>query len=136
MFVRIDGGLVVAATFADQPDGDWLEVQATTRPADTITTTWDEGVGVIDGQPVQTWSERPWTAEELAAMSAARLAALRASTNAQTLRDRLLAALATNQTYLARTSPTTAQNTAQVKALTSQTSSLVRLALGLLDSTN
>lgn len=55
-----------------------------------------------------------------------------------------------NQTYLAITSPTTAQAVAQVKALTQQnnaliaqvrsltrqTNALIRLALGLLDSTN
>lgn len=56
--------------------------------------------------------------------------------NAATLTDRANAALTVNATYLAIPSPTAAQNTAQVKALTAQVNAIVRLYLGRLDSTS
>jgi hypothetical protein len=56
-----------------------------------------------------------------------------------TNRDALLAkvgpALTTNAAYLALASPTTAQNTAQIKALTREVSALARLVAAQLDST-
>jgi|SRR5450756_1060948 len=45
------------------------------------------------------------------------------------LKTQALAALATDATFLALTSPTTAQAVAQVRALTQQTSALIRLAV-------
>lgn len=56
--------------------------------------------------------------------------------NGDTLRSQALAALTTNRTYVARTSPTAAQTTAQVQALSQQNNGLIRLLLGLLDGTN
>lgn len=47
--------------------------------------------------------------------------------NAVTLLDRARQALTTNATYLALASPSTAQSTAQVKALTRQVDGLIRL---------
>lgn len=47
--------------------------------------------------------------------------------NAQTLRDKAAQALAKNATYLALASPSTAQNAAQVKALTRQVNAVIRL---------
>lgn len=53
--------------------------------------------------------------------------------NATTLRERADTAMANNRTYLAVASPTTAQNTAQIKALTRQNTALIRLVLNKLD---
>lgn len=47
---------------------------------------------------------------------------------------KVLSALQTNQTYLGRTNPSTAQNTAQVQALTRQMTALIRIAVDQLDS--
>lgn len=54
--------------------------------------------------------------------------------NAATLRSRAQTALTTNATYIAIASPTTAQNTAQVKALTRQVDGVIRLLLNQTDS--
>lgn len=47
--------------------------------------------------------------------------------NAQTLYGKAAQALANNATYLALPSPSTAQNTAQIKALTRQVNAVLRL---------
>ncbi len=52
--------------------------------------------------------------------------------NETTLRSRATAALTSNTTYLALAAPSTAQNTAQIKALTKESNALIRLLLGLL----
>lgn len=56
--------------------------------------------------------------------------------NDETLRQQALTALAANRTYIGRASPTAAQQTAQIKALTQQNNGLIRLLLGLLDGTD
>lgn len=56
--------------------------------------------------------------------------------NQQTLQQQAQTALVNNRTYLALASPTTAQNTAQVKALTQQHQALIRMALNQFDATN
>lgn len=56
--------------------------------------------------------------------------------NRRALIDKAQAALTSNDTYLARTAPTTAQNTAQVKALTRQVNALIRLTVKALDTTS
>lgn len=55
--------------------------------------------------------------------------------NRATLEQRAKAAMAANTAYLARTSPTTAQTTAQVRVLTQECQALIRMALNLLDGT-
>lgn len=82
----------------------------------TQTTTLADGtvytvVTYSDGSKSETWTPVAGTA----------------AANAQTLRDRSRAALGTNATYLALASPSTAQNTAQVKALTRQVDGIIRL---------
>jgi len=56
--------------------------------------------------------------------------------NMRTLDQRLVDALAANQTYLAIVGPTNAQNTAQIKSLTRQVSALIRLFRRQLDATD
>lgn len=56
--------------------------------------------------------------------------------NEQSIRQQVAAALATNRTYTARQSPTAAQTTAQVQALSRQNNGLIRLLLSLLDGTD
>lgn len=56
--------------------------------------------------------------------------------NQQTLQQQAQAALANNRTYIALSAPSTAQNTAQIKALSQQMQALIRMALGQFDATN
>lgn len=49
--------------------------------------------------------------------------------NERTLRDQARAALQANRTFLALPTPTTAQNAAQIKALTRQANALIRMAV-------
>ncbi len=59
-----------------------------------------------------------------------------AQVNQTTLQTQAANALTTNSAFLAIAAPTNAQVLAQTKALTRQTSALIRLTLGLLDSTD
>lgn len=45
----------------------WLPATEAQRPADTATTTWDAAWAIIAGTAIQSWVERPKTAEDLAA---------------------------------------------------------------------
>ena len=48
----------------------WWPAAETPRPADTQTTTWDSTWTLGGAQAVQVWTERQWTADELAAQAA------------------------------------------------------------------
>ncbi len=52
-------------------DVGWFPIALAPRPPDTDTDTYVEDVTLVDGLPVQTWTSRPWTAEQLAARQAA-----------------------------------------------------------------
>jgi len=56
--------------------------------------------------------------------------------NEQQIRQAAANALATNRTYIARPTPTTAQTTAQVKDLSRQNNGIIRLLLAQLDGTD
>jgi hypothetical protein len=72
-----------------------------------------------DNKPVPEWA-------------AAAIPASSDTVRAQQLRDRLAQAIASNSTYLAIASPSNAQNTAQLKALTRQVQAILRLQQGSL----
>ena len=58
-----------------------------------------------------------------------------AATNRATMVTQATTALAGNATYIALASPSAAQNTAQIKALTQQNNKIIRLLVNKLDAT-
>ena len=135
MWARVVAGSVVSAALSEPTGSGWQEVADTPKPPDTPTTTWERGVEVSSGVPVVSWSPRDKTEAELTAEPPALKAALVARRNEAALRQLAINALASNGDYLALSPPTAAQVAAQVRALTQQSSALIRLGLGLLDST-
>lgn len=82
----------------------------------------------VAAQPVV--DAHPATAQALAATVATR------ATNEATISAAAADAIAANKAFLALSSPTNAQTLAQVKALSRQANSLIRLALRSFDSTD
>lgn len=80
-------------------------------------------------------SDRPQTADVRCSSAACVKPVDITVTNRDTLTSKATAALAANVTFLAIASPSTAQVTAQVKALTRQVDALIKLQLSLLDDT-
>ncbi len=106
----------------------WMPADETARPADTAATTSDMSWVVLNGRATQTWTPRPKTAAELAADNRA--------ANNTSLRDKLMQAIDSNNTYRAIVSPTNAQVVTQVDRLTRQATAEHRLTLNALDSTD
>lgn len=104
----------------------WYVVAGTAPPAfNPATHRVVEGLTVTAGRPVQTWT--------LVALDAGELAEVDRTTTESALREQGRAAVAANRTFLAITSPTNAQNAAQIKALTRQSNGVIRLLLAALD---
>lgn len=120
------GGLI-EATQEQRESCGWFDVVDTPRPADTAQNTHDHaGVQLVAGKPTVVWTQRAWTAGELAAQAT--------QTNGITVRDRAAQALVINATFLAKASPTNLETVAHVKALTRQMNGLIRMTIGQLDS--
>lgn len=99
---------------------DRTEVDCSTGQAVTV---------VLTAAEQADFDARLAAAPALAAAAAARQA------NGLTLQQRAQAALARNATYLALPTPTLVDQAAQVASLTRECSALIRLLLGVLDST-
>lgn len=85
----------IAAISLDLPAGDgWLQVAEAPRPDDTDEQTWDAGVTMVDGTPVQTWTARPWTPAEWAQVPVGVREALRWVRRRAELRATVVAGLA------------------------------------------
>jgi hypothetical protein len=78
-------------------------------------------------------STRPYTAAENADADAAAAVAL-GRMNRATIESQVAAAITANKAYVALANPTTAQTTAQVKALSRQLNGVMRLLTGQLDA--
>lgn len=100
-----------------------------TQPTDAPTgyTAWDTAGSVTTQRALTTQENDALTAVDTSVTSAA---------NTNTLQQRAQAALAVNATFLAIGTPTNAQTVNQVQTLTKECSALIRLLLGLLDSTS
>lgn len=90
-WVSPDGGLE-NGTVTEQEACGWFVVVDVAKPADTPTTTFDRSVGLVAGDPTVVWTERPKTAEELAAVTA--------STNQSAILTNLASDLAAMQTII------------------------------------
>lgn len=84
------------------------------------------------------WNGTQWiegaTPMKLAEIETQRLAFTMTETNRTNIQDFLKTAITDNKDYIALTTPTTTQNTKQIKALTRQNNRMIRLLLNLLDS--
>lgn len=91
---------------------------------------WDDATRTytsFDASGAQTSSRTYNAAEDAAAADSAR------ALNANTMRDRMQAAITANSTYLALNNPTTAQRDAHIQRLTRECNALMRLVLGATD---
>lgn len=113
-----------------------MSTVTTTKPINPTQLTAEMGVGVAvaDDGTTRTVTAEVTKATLQTAVDAH--VAIDEQGNRATLEQRAAAALAANRTYLARSAPTTAQNTAQLKVVTQECTALIRLALDLLEGTD
>ena len=105
-----------------------------TEPFGNALEQWDDDTRTYHDYRSGSDESRAYTADENAAADA-RAAARTEAANETTIRDKATTALGTNTTFLGLTSPTNAQNAAQIKALTRQVNGLIRLTIRRLDGT-
>lgn len=85
----------IAAISLDLPAGDgWVEVAEAPRPDDTDEQTWDAGVALVGGMPVQAWTARPWTDAEWARLPTGVRDAFRWARRRAELRETVVGGLA------------------------------------------
>ena len=114
----------------------WAGGLNASAPAQNKAQQWDDATRTYtswDASGNQTL-QRPYTTDENADADARQQAATD-DANRTSLQTKATNAIATNNKFLAITSPTNAQAVAQVQALTRQNTAIIRLLLGLLDST-
>lgn len=129
------------ASITDQQACGWYAVTDVAQPADTPTKTSDRSLTLVANVPTVTWTSRNKTQAEIDATTA--------NTNGTNIRSLAQGAIATNvaalaltnptaanNTYIALASPTTAQQTAQVKALSQQVNALVAQVRALTQQNN
>ena len=108
----------------------WFPVTEVTRPADTASTTWDVVYTLNGSVVVQSWVERPKTAEEIAAALA--------SSNSNTIRQLLTDTLPTLETITNTTNAAMTGNTAAaaIKDEARAIRRIIRLLTDNLSATN
>lgn len=127
---RLDSGEWVLG-LANAPENlkaacGYLPIKPTPTPEAKNDGIIERRIAIIDGAPVEEYIERPASDTERAARTAEQ--------NGTTLRAAARTALDTNAQYLAIGTPSAAQIATQVRALTRQTSALIRLVLNELQS--
>lgn len=105
------------------------------KPDNNALERWDDGTRTYTDFRATPDVVRPYTAAENAEADQ-RAAEGSRTTNGEAIRSNALTALTSNRNLLGIASPTSAQNAAQVKALTRQVNGLIRLALDKLDGTD
>lgn len=103
--------------------------------AGNLISEWDEASRTVTEWENGEATTRPFTDAENAVADLREKHRLEAD-NEHSIREKLSIALAGNTAYLNTTTPTAAQTTAQVKALTRQMTALIRLTTRQLDSDN
>jgi len=108
----------------------WFPVTEVTRPADTASTTWDVAYTLNGSVVVQSWVERPKTAEEIAAALAA--------SNSNTIRQLLTDTLPALETITNTTNANMTGNTAAaaIKDEARAIRRIIRLLTDNLSATN
>ncbi len=94
MWAQVSGDVITAVSL-DVPAGEgWVDVADVERPDDTDEHTWDAGVALVGGMPVQAWTARPWTDAEWARVPAERRDWLRWVRRRAELRETVVGGLA------------------------------------------